>query len=477
MARQQNLMSGTRALKNAKFLQSHLPNLFPAEEPVEGFGSLISSPILSRLHLSKDFTEIPAKFRESVRDLKMPIVQSSAQSPLFRGTLHVVRIIFQINPTTAISVSAADVTTAIGFLNLATRSISAYASAYGDDSLSVSQTVLNFSVSLPTSRYNDQTLQGWVNTIANQKNLDANSSCLVVLNPNGVTNTDGDHSKGILGYHGKANLPYCFDNVFGQNLTIDDAADSYAWQLSHEVAEMTVDPDANDANPEVCDPCGPNCPPDWRCFFDTSGDYIGTSSGFPPGFNFAFFINAIVEPAFATQCPAPQAACSYRPPGAEVATPPGALILYPGDQSAGKFFMGTADGRLFENYWDETNKVWAWTNHGTPPGTKVATAPGALILYPGDQSAGKFFMGTADGRLFENYWDETNKVWAWTNHGAPPGTKVATAPGALILYPGDQSAGKFFMGTADGRLFENYWDETNKVWAWTDHGSAWNIGV
>jgi hypothetical protein len=108
---------------------------------------------------------------------------------------------------------------------------------------------------------------------------------------------------------------------------------------------------------------------------------------------------------------------------------------------------------------------------GTSPSTAVGTAPGALILYPGDQSAGKFFMGTTNGHLFENEWDETNKRWQWTDHGAPPGTAVATAPGALILYPGDQSAGKLFMGATNGHLFENYWDETNKVWAWTDHGA------
>ena len=160
------------------------------------------------------------------------------------------------------------------------------------------------------------------------------------------------------------------------------------------------------------------------------------------------------------------------PPGTSVSTAPGALIIYPGDQSAGKFFMGTANGHLFENFWDETNKVWGWTDHGAPPGTSVSTAPGALIIYPGDQSAGKFFMGTANGHLFENFWDETNKVWGWTDHGAPPGTSVSTAPGALIIYPGDQSAGKFFMGTANGHLFENFWDETNKVWGWTDHGLA-----
>ena len=43
-------------------------------------------------------------------------------------------------------------------------------------------------------------------------------------------------------------------------------------------------------------------------------------------------------------------------------------------------------------------------------------APGAL------QEAGggpKFFLGTADGRLFERYWDRGRSVWAWTDHGPP----------------------------------------------------------
>jgi hypothetical protein len=111
-------------------------------------------------------------------------------------------------------------------------------------------------------------------------------------------------------------VPYCFVNVFGQNLTVQDQQDLYAWQLSHEIAEMTVDPGANQSNPEVCDACGPNCPPDWRDFFGGPANaYFQTTNAFPPGFAFNFFINAIVRPDSATQCPAPQSACFYAPPG------------------------------------------------------------------------------------------------------------------------------------------------------------------
>jgi hypothetical protein len=62
--------------------------------------------------------------------------------------------------------------------------------------------------------------------------------------------------------------PYCYCLVFGQGLSIADNNHTingvpnekvYAHILSHEIAEMVVDPKGNDENPEVCDACAGNC--------------------------------------------------------------------------------------------------------------------------------------------------------------------------------------------------------------------------
>ena len=127
-------------------------------------------------------------------------------------------------------------------------------------------------------------------------------------------NTDADPTQGVGGYHGLASVPYCFVNAMGSGFTISDPQNLYALALSHEIAEMVVDPRANLANPEVCDPCGPNCQTAWIDYFDAQGAYLGTSQRSPPSFAYGFFINGIVRPDEATACPAPGAACNYPPP-------------------------------------------------------------------------------------------------------------------------------------------------------------------
>jgi hypothetical protein len=145
----------------------------------------------------------------------------------------------------------------------------------------------------------------------------------VVLNPTVAVNLDTQRSQGVGGYHGHANLPYAFINLMGNGLTIADTDQFYALALSHETAEMAVDPLANLVNPEVCDPCSPNCQNIFVDYFNDIGGYIQTiqAAGYPPApppFAYSFCINAIVQPASATlPCPpgAPAAACAYAPPG------------------------------------------------------------------------------------------------------------------------------------------------------------------
>jgi len=319
----------TRAIKNARYIQRVAPHIIPPEEPIEGFTSIVPFDILSNFHRLKpsDLAHRP-DLRALLDSGKQPKLAqfSFLKAPLFMGTLHFVRMIFNTNTKGGgakgqISVSTADVKTAIQYAKLAVNPISAYASQYGKNSLSVSPAMLQHSVNLATTQYTDDMLRVWVNDIVLENILPDKSTCLVILNPKGITNSDGDLAQKVGAYHDNDIVPYCFVNVKGSSLTIDDRQFKYAQFLSHEIAEMVVDPTVDHTNPEVCDPCGPNCPPMLLDFFGgIDSSYVQTvtfkkGTPFPPAFPFTFYINAIVQPDSASQCPAPSASCAYSPPG------------------------------------------------------------------------------------------------------------------------------------------------------------------
>lgn len=304
----------TRSIKNARHLQATAPQLLPKDEPAEGFGSRIPAKLLAGLQTPPPLAEL-----NQVRGLAAalqrhpaPKPRATASEPLFNGTLVFVQAAFRTSKG-FISLKPADLATAMDFTRLAIVPISAYASQYGTNRLDIAPQAVPFNADAGTGSYNDQTLQGWVNAIVAQHHL-PKDTCVVILNPPGVVNTDADPAQGVGGYHNLAQVPYAFVNVMDSDLTVKDEANLYALALSHEIAEMTVDPRADLVNPEIADPCGPNCQQVWIDYFNNAGGYIQTSQDFPPPFDYAFFINAIVQPRAATQCPAPGSACAYAPP-------------------------------------------------------------------------------------------------------------------------------------------------------------------
>jgi hypothetical protein len=135
-------------------------------------------------------------------------------------------------------------------------------------------------------------------------------SCIFVIVPQDVSADVG----GNAGYHSKADIPYIVAGVFSAGLTLDDTADVYAMVVSHEIAEMIVDPAAVDGDPEVCDPCDINCGNLTRIYFDASDNFLGSNQATPPsGFAFAYYICAVVKPAGASDCPASSENCAYAP--------------------------------------------------------------------------------------------------------------------------------------------------------------------
>jgi hypothetical protein len=244
------------------------------------------------------------------REIKQAKKRKISGPNLFSGTLHFIALSFPGN----ISVPTADLQTAIQYLKKAAPEISRYCSAYGTNSLNVSQSIIPYTAS--SKKYNDAMLETWAGAIA-QANSIPSTDCLVFLNPQRAQNADADASQGVLGYHQaiSSGMPYCFVNVMGTGLTIDDGADIYAVALSHEVAEMTVDTKANLSEPECCDPCAGNCNVDRRNYFDSNSQWISQSgTSFPPTFPYAFYVEGISSPPSAKDCPAPVTSCVYPPP-------------------------------------------------------------------------------------------------------------------------------------------------------------------
>jgi hypothetical protein len=236
-------------------------------------------------------------------------------SPLLHGTVYLANLEFT-GPGGPWLVSPTDLATVQAYLLKAALPITAYAQQYGPAALSVGAPLPLRSVPLPGASYTDAQLQQWIDAMSQASSLGPNSAILV-LNPPGVENQDAKESGGVgvLGYHGKSSLPYSFVNLLGSGFSLADPQDVYAEAVSHELAEMTVDPNADNSNPEVCDGCGTNCQGQsaFRSYFDDGGRYLGSSQSFPPTFPYTFFISAIAKPAVASECPVPASGCAYAP--------------------------------------------------------------------------------------------------------------------------------------------------------------------
>lgn len=307
----------TRVVKNARRLQTLLPAEFPVIEPRDGYASWIPSDLLQRLHRLRlaEATRSHAKLAGLTEPLGPPSPAKTGANgtPLFYGTLRFVAARFATGPVATVAVPASDLDVAMNYATRAAGSISRYASQYGPNRLTVATAAIPSTFSVPGGRFNDATVRFWVDGLVGSGAL-GNGDCAVLLAPRGVTNADAPVDQGVLGYHGAAKIPYLFVNVTGTGLRVDDPFDLFALALSHEIAEMTVDPAADSSHPEVCDPCGPNCQTVFRDYFDAKGGYLGTSTAFPPPYAYAWFINGIVQPPSSAACPAPADACVYAPP-------------------------------------------------------------------------------------------------------------------------------------------------------------------
>lgn len=242
---------------------------------------------------------------------------ASVSGPLLSGTVYLANLAFTGAGAPA-TVAAADSAVVRAYLGHVLPPISAYASQYGPNSLALGPPLPLRTVATVGGEYSDADLQRWVNALVIAERLGPGAAILV-LNPPGLVNRDAKESGGVgvLGYHGLATVPYSFVNLLGSGFALGDPTDLYAEAVSHEIAEMTVDPRADGSNPEVCDGCGTNCQgaAAFRAYFSLAGLYLGSGNQFPPSSPYGVFLSAIARPVAASACPAPASACAYPPPG------------------------------------------------------------------------------------------------------------------------------------------------------------------
>jgi hypothetical protein len=325
-------LCATRAVKVLKFLHRMVPKAVPRSS-LHALEKLPSS-VLAGLHSTSDWDKVTedAQLKNWLANNPIPSPKAKVSAPLFHGTLVFVQLIFQKPNQLPSSVSMADVQTALNYATLAVVAIQQYASQYGPNSVSVSPNIIPFTATLTGDSFTQAQFEGWVEQCAQAaRNNNVSNPCIVILHNRDLSNSP-QFSNHRDSYHSMTGngTPYCYCLVFGQNLSVADNNHTingipnekvYAHNLSHEIAEMVVDPLVDGSNPEVCDACAGNCNNSQFDLFDQNGVFMGGTADTASASGFSFFINSIVRPdAYdtATQCVVQggdvQSACIYPPP-------------------------------------------------------------------------------------------------------------------------------------------------------------------
>ena len=322
----------TRAVKVLKYLHQNVPVTVPRSS-LNALEEL-SSSALANIQATSNWDELTKddQLRDWLAANPIPSPRATVSGPLFNGTLVLVQLVFHEagNPTSAVSL--ADMQTARDYVTLASEPIHRYASQYGPNGVAVAPNVISFTAELAGTSFTISQFEGWVDQCAQiARSSNVGNPCIVILH-----NRDLPFSPVFTGHRDSfhsithSGTPYCYSLVFGENLSVADNNHTingkqhdkvYAHNLSHEIAEMVVDPRVDGGNPEVCDACAGNCNNSLFDLFDQNGVFMGGTADTASTSGFAFFINSVVSASVAldsNQCVVPgsdaQSACIYPPP-------------------------------------------------------------------------------------------------------------------------------------------------------------------
>jgi hypothetical protein len=465
----------TRAIKNIDYIQRAAPDVFTKRVLKE----IWRLPIETLLHLHTIHpNRVPhPKLAYFLRHNKIPTPKTQVSDPLFNGTLVFVRVTFtRTHLPSLFSMSNADIQMAITYATLAAVPIRAYASQYGLSAINVSPSIVPVTADLGTNNtFDDDNLKPWVDTWANTITLTMNivNPCIALLvDPNGPTNTTQPSDDG---YHHrtKSDRPFVFCRIHGTGLTVDDKNDLFAGIVSHEIAEMVIDPKLDGANPEVCDACFGNCSNRQLNFFDNSMRFLGgsahvTPSPFP---GYHFFTDGIIKPEFldpnsADNCALPgsdlKAVCSYAPPA--IWSNPGLLTTISSLVSVSGHYS-TADQRdiaivatsskIHEVFW-KSGQQGIEGEDDLP----VSFGNDSIVAVSGffNSTEGRHIVvaGTKFGKLHEVFW-KPDTVGIEGQDDLPVSFDQKTIVGVSGLYDKDTQRHIVIVATTAGKIHEIFW--------------------
>ncbi len=182
-----NMICGTRTMKNAEHIKKVASHLI-SKRKVNEITDLIPMETLQRIHTIDNV-------HDAIKDKELADLISkhafakpndTASGPLFNGTLHFVKIIFNNTQHGTISVSDRDMQTILEYSKRAVVPISQYSSQYGSNSIRVSSNIITFDVDLHGgTTYTNTNLRQWIRSIASANSL-GSDSCVMILNPPGL---------------------------------------------------------------------------------------------------------------------------------------------------------------------------------------------------------------------------------------------------------------------------------------------------
>jgi hypothetical protein len=474
-------MCDTRAVKVLKYLQSMAPATV-SRSSLDALEELPSS-VLASHHSTWNWDEVTedTQLRNWLAKNPVPSPKAKASSALFHGTLVFVQLVFEQPSDLLSSMSLTDVGTARNYAALAVVPIQRYASQYGPNSVSVAPDVISFTAKLKGPSFSIGQFEGWVEKCAQLSRAnDVANPCIVILHNRNLLNSPSfrKHRDSFHSSTGNG-TPYCYSLVFGEDLSVADNNHTnngrphdkvYAHNLSHEIAEMVVDPFSDSGNPEVCDACSGNCNVQFFDLFDQNGVFMGGTADTAAATGFAFFINSIVSPDAVlngNQCVVQgdaRSACIYPPPiqwgGQNTLTTINGPVSVAGHFSIGDgrhlVVAGTQGGRIHEIFW-RPGQVGIEGEDDLPDvAFQSNTIASVGTMYNVDQNRHLVFVGTTFGTVHEIFW-RPDTVGIEGQDDLPVNFPENSIVGVTGLYDSAQQRHIVIVGTTAGTVHEIFW--------------------
>jgi hypothetical protein len=473
----------TRAVKVLNYLRRMAPDTIPRSS-LDALETLPSS-VLSALHEVSDWATVTKdeQLRNWLRNNPIPAANAKVSSPLFNGTLVFAQVSFAVPNKPPSSVSAADTQVAIAYATLAVVPIQRYASQYGPNSVGVWPVAIPYTARLRGTSFTKAEFEGWVDDVAGfMRKQQVSNPCIVVLHNRGLPNSPTFTGE-VNSFHSRTGngAPYCYCLVFGQNLSVADnnhvfnnkpKEKVYAHILSHEIAEMVVDPLGDDSNPEVCDACTDACGANLFTLFDQNGVFMGATADTASASGYKFFVNPIVRSDVALDsnfCVAPggdkNRACVYPPPlawnGPATLTTVGHPVSVAGHFSTGDqrhlVVVGTSAGKIHEIFWRPA-QIGIEGQDDLPVSFRAGTIASVGSMYNVDRQRHLVVVGTTAGKVHEIFW-KPDTVGIEGHDDLPVQFPANSIVGVAGLYDNFQQRYLVVLGTTAGRVHEIYWKD------------------